>query len=61
MEYMESKMQDQYDGFEAMVEDLNPFINDLLVICKKHKIGNGDLSFVVSLFDKGYMPPLIEG
>ena len=52
-------MQDQYDGFEAQVEALDPFINDLLLICEKHKISNGDLSFVNSLFEKKYMPPLI--
>ena len=55
---MESKRQDQYDGFEAQVAELDPFIDDLLMICKKHKIGNDDLSFVASLFEKGYMPKL---
>ena len=58
MEYMESKMQEQYDGFEAQVADLDPFINDLLMICKKHNIGNDDLSFVARLFEIGYMPKL---
>ena len=58
MEYMESKMQEQYDGFDDHVESLEPFIDDLLLICKKHKIGNGDLSFVARLFEVDYMPKL---
>jgi len=60
MEYMESKIQDQYDGFDAEIEALDPFINDLLEICKKHNIDNSGLSFVTGLFTCGYMPPLAQ-
>ncbi|MEW4983094.1 MAG: hypothetical protein AB1Y26_07665 [Cycloclasticus sp.] len=58
MEYMERRMQDIYDGFDAKVSQLDPFINDLLVACKKHGIDNDDLNFVTELFNKGYMPKL---
>jgi len=60
MSYMESKIQEQYDGFEEQVELLEPFINELLRACKKHNISNGDLHFVNSLFENGYMPVLTE-
>ncbi len=55
---MESKMQDRYDGFDAQVQSMDPFINDLLAIAKKHDICNEDLYFVVDLFKKNYMPEL---
>ena len=60
MEYMESKMQDKYDNLEAEVEQLDPFINDLLLIAKKHNICNEQLAFVNSLFEKNYMPELVQ-
>jgi len=60
MEHMESKMQDQCDGFEAEVEHLEPFINDLLQIAKKHNICNEQLAFVNRLFEIKYMPKLVQ-
>ena len=61
MEHMESRMQDRYDGFDAKVGQLDPFINDLLAACKKHGIDNDDLNFVAELFNMGYMPELNGG
>ena len=54
-------MQDRYDGFDAKVGQLDPFINDLLAACKKHGIDNDDLNFVAELFNMGYMPELNGG
>ncbi len=55
---MESKMQARYDSFEDKFKSVDPFIDDLLYICRKHKIDNERLDFVNSLFSSGYMPKL---
>ena len=60
MEYMESKIQDRCDAFDEKVRQLDPFINDLLTVCKEHGIDNDDLNFVTELFNKGYMPKLSD-
>ena len=58
MEHMESKMQQQYEQFEAKMESLDPFIDDLIGIAKKHNIDNSDLKLVAEMFDRGYIPAI---
>ena len=57
----ESKIEDQYNAFDDHIAGLDPFLNDLLSICKKHGINNTELNFVNELFQKGYMPALDKG
>lgn len=48
MEYMESRMQQQWDAANDKIESLEPFIEDLLEIIKKHEVDFDDIQFVLS-------------
>ena len=56
---MYNDIQMQNDKIESRVEELEPFINDLLKIANERGISNDDLNFVNELFKHGYMPELV--
>ena len=44
---MESLMQQQYDAFDAKIQDLAPFMDEFDALIKKHNVCKADVELVM--------------
>ena len=57
MEYMENKMQDQYDAFDEKIKSLESVMEDIDAIIKKHGCDIGDIIFAADFMGKSNPAP----